>query len=62
MTNHTEQQAYLLGARALAEAMSPGGLLGVAHSEIFVLLLVCNHIQPRSLEIQSILYSISLES
>lgn len=62
MTNHTEQQAHLLDTRALAKAVCPGGLFGVAHSDISLWLLVCSHVQPCSLERQRILYSFGLES
>lgn len=57
VTNYTDQHAHLLGTRAVAEAVSLGGLFGVGHSKISVLLLVCGHVQSLSLKIQRILNS-----
>lgn len=59
MTSRTEQLAHVLGTRALAEAMSLGGLFGVARSEISFLLLLRSHVRSLSVEIQRILYSSS---
>lgn len=59
MTNCTEQLAHLLGTKRWLKLCPLGGLFGVAHSEISLLLLVRSHVQSLSVEIQRILYSSS---